>query len=64
MLAPVRKAELTDEKWRHLESLLPPLGGRQGRPRPDDCERLFAYLGSFRAFFLIAASTIILLELS
>jgi transposase len=64
MLALTRKAKLTDEQWRRLEPFLPPSRERQGHSRADDCERMFACLGSFRAFFLIVALTLILLGLS
>ena len=64
MLALARKAGLPYEQWRRLEPFLQPSCGGQGHSRADDCERMFACLGSFRAFFLIVALTIILLGLS
>jgi transposase len=68
MLAQMSKVELTDERWRRLEPLVPPLRRYRGRPSVDGHDRMFAFLGSlhpllvphgrypsiFRGFFLVA----------
>ena len=40
MLHLMRKVEITDEHWRCLEPLLPPLRRGRGRPRADDRKTL------------------------
>ena len=40
MLHLMRKVEITDEHWRRLEPLLPPLRKGRGRPRADDRKTL------------------------